>query len=54
MKLKATCSTLSPASLKDLILCINSGNWIPSCMVGSVFHHTLCFGCSLLGFGGFG
>jgi hypothetical protein len=39
MKLKATCSALSPASLKALIFYINSGSWIPSCIVGSVFHH---------------
>jgi hypothetical protein len=32
------CSALSPASLKALIFCSSSGSWIPSCMVGSVFH----------------
>jgi hypothetical protein len=54
MKLKATCSALSPASLRALIFFINSGSWIPSWMVGSVFHHTLCFGCFPLGFGSSG
>jgi hypothetical protein len=51
MKLKATCSALCPASLKALIFCINSGSWIPYCIVGSVFHHARCFGCFLLVFG---
>jgi hypothetical protein len=51
MKLKATCSALSPASLSALIRANNSGSWIPSCIVGSVFHHGRCFGCFPLGFG---
>jgi hypothetical protein len=51
MKLKATCSTLSSASLRALIFFINTGSWIPSCIVGSVFHHALCLGCYPLGFG---
>jgi hypothetical protein len=38
MKLKAMCSTLSPASLNALIRANNSGSWIPYCIVGSVFH----------------
>jgi hypothetical protein len=54
MKLKATCSTLSPASLKALIFCNSSGSWIPSYIVGSVFHHARCFGCFPLGFGSSG
>jgi hypothetical protein len=29
----------------------SSGSWIPSCMVGSVFHHSQCLGCRPLGFG---
>jgi hypothetical protein len=51
MKLKATCSTLSPTSLSALIRANNSGSWIPSCIVGSVFHHGRCLGCFPLGFG---
>jgi hypothetical protein len=39
IKLKATCSALSLASLKALIFYNSSGSWIPSCIVGSVFHH---------------
>jgi hypothetical protein len=38
MKLKATCSALSPASLSTLMRANSSGSWIPSCIVGSVFH----------------
>jgi hypothetical protein len=51
MKLKATCSALSPASLSALILANNSGSWIPSYIVGSVFHHGWCLSCFPLGFG---
>jgi hypothetical protein len=54
MKLKATCSALSPASLKALIFYSSSGSWIPSCMVGSVFHQGWCFGYFPLGFGSYG
>jgi hypothetical protein len=50
MKLKATCSALSPASLKALIFASSSGSWIPSCIVSSVFHQGRCYGCFLLGF----
>jgi hypothetical protein len=50
MKLKATCSALSPASLKALIFSSSSGSWIPSYIVGSVFHQGRCFGCFPLGF----
>jgi hypothetical protein len=42
MKLKATCSALSPASLSALIRANN---------FGSVFHHGRCLGCFPLGFG---
>jgi hypothetical protein len=38
MKLKATCSALSPASLSTLMRANSSGSWIPSYIVGSVFH----------------
>jgi hypothetical protein len=38
MKLKATCSALSPASLNTLMRANSSGSWIPSCIVGFVFH----------------
>jgi hypothetical protein len=51
MKLKATCSALSPAYLSTSMRANNSGSWIPSCIVGSVFHHGRCFGCCPLGFG---
>jgi hypothetical protein len=51
MKLKATCSALSPASLSALIRANNSRSWIPSCIVGSVFHHGRCLGYFPLGFG---
>jgi hypothetical protein len=51
MKLKATCSALSPASLNTLIFASSSGNWIPSYIVGSEFHHGRCFGFFPLGFG---
>jgi hypothetical protein len=51
MKLKATFSALNPASLSALIHANNSGSWIPSCIVGSVFHHGQCLGCFPLGFG---
>jgi hypothetical protein len=51
MKLKATCSALSPASLSTRMHASSSGSWIPSCMVGSVFHHSRCLGCRPLGFG---
>jgi hypothetical protein len=54
MKLKATCSTLSPASLRALIFFNGSGSGIPSYIVDSVFHHGLYFGCFPLGFGSFG
>jgi hypothetical protein len=52
--LKDTCSALSPASLRALIFFIISGSWIPSCMVGLVFHHARCFGCFPFGFGSSG
>jgi hypothetical protein len=29
----------------------SSGSWIPSCIVGSVFHQARCLGCFPLGFG---
>jgi hypothetical protein len=48
IKLKATCSALS------FIFYISSGSWIPSCIVGSVFHHARCFGYFPLGFGSSG
>jgi hypothetical protein len=48
MNLKVTCLTLSPASLKALIFCNSSGSWIPSYIVGSMFHHARCFSCSRL------
>jgi hypothetical protein len=51
MKLKATWSALSPASLGTLMRASSSGSWIPSYMVGSVFHHSRCLGCLPLGFG---
>jgi hypothetical protein len=51
MKLKATCSALCPASLSTLMRASSSGSWIPSCMVGSEFHHSRCLGCRPLGFG---
>jgi hypothetical protein len=54
MKLKATCSALSPASLKALIFSSSSGSWIPSYIVGSEFHQGRCFGCFHLGFGSSG
>jgi hypothetical protein len=38
MKLKATCSALSPASLSTLMRASSSGSWMPSGRVGSVFH----------------
>jgi hypothetical protein len=34
-----------------LIRTNNSGSWIPSCIVGSEFHHGRCLGCFPLGFG---
>jgi hypothetical protein len=54
MKLKATCSALSPSSLKALIFYSSLGSLIPSCIVGSVFHHARCFGYFPLGFGSSG
>jgi hypothetical protein len=54
MNLKVTCLTLSPASLKALIFCNSSGSWIPSYIVGSMFHHARCFSCFPLGFGSSG
>jgi hypothetical protein len=51
MKLKATCSALNPASLNILMRANSSGSWIPSCIVGSVFHQARCLGCFPLGFG---
>jgi hypothetical protein len=54
MKLKATCSALNPASLSALIFARSSGNWRPSCIVGSEFHHGRCLGCFPLGFGSSG
>jgi hypothetical protein len=51
MKLKATCSALSPASLSALIHTNNSGSWIPSRIVGFVFHQGGCLDCFPLGFG---
>jgi hypothetical protein len=51
MKLKATCSALSPASLNILMHASSSGSWIPTYIVGSVFHHGRCFGCFPLDFG---
>jgi hypothetical protein len=54
MKLKDTCSALSPASLKALIFVSSSGSWILYCIVGSVFHQGRCFGCFPLGFGSSG
>jgi hypothetical protein len=54
MKLKATCSALSLASLKALIFASSSGSWISSCIVDSEFHHGRCFGCFPLGFGSSG
>jgi hypothetical protein len=54
MKLKATCSALSPASFSALIRANNSGSWIPSYIVGSVFHQGRCLGCFPLGFGSSG
>jgi hypothetical protein len=54
MRLKATCSALSPASLKALIFASSSGSWIPSYIGGSEFHHARCFGCFPLGFGSSG
>jgi hypothetical protein len=54
MKLKATCSALSPTSLSALIFANNSGNWSSSCIVGSEFHHGRCLGCFPLGFGSSG
>jgi hypothetical protein len=51
MKLKATCSALSPSSLNTLMRANSSGSWIPSCIVGSVFHQARCLGCFPLGFG---
>jgi hypothetical protein len=54
MKLKATCSALSLAFLKALIFRNSLGSWIPSCIVGSVFHHARCFSCFPLGFGSSG
>jgi hypothetical protein len=51
IKLKAMCSALSPASLSTLIRANSSGSWIPSCIVGYVFHQARCFGCFPLGFG---
>jgi hypothetical protein len=44
MELKATCSALSPASRRALIPFSSGGCWIPSYMVGFVFHHGACFG----------
>jgi hypothetical protein len=32
--------------MRALIFFINSGSWIPSCIVGSVFHHALCLAAS--------
>jgi hypothetical protein len=53
MKLKATCSALSLAFLKALIVSSSAGSWRPYYIVGSEFHHAayfywypLCFGCS--------
>jgi hypothetical protein len=37
-----------------LIFVSSSGSWIPSCIVGSVFHQGRCFGYFLLGFGSSG
>jgi hypothetical protein len=54
MKLKATCSALSLASLSTLIRANNSGSWIPYCIVGSELHHGRCLGCFPLGFGSSG
>jgi hypothetical protein len=54
IKMKATCSALSPASLKALIFASSSGSWIPSYIVGLVFHKGSCFGCFPLGFGSSG
>jgi hypothetical protein len=51
MKLKATCSALSPAYLSALIFASSSSSWIPSCIVGSKFHHDRCLGYFPLGFG---
>jgi hypothetical protein len=42
MKLKATCSTLSPASHNALIFASSSSRWIPSYIVGFEFHHGRC------------
>jgi hypothetical protein len=33
-----------------LIFASSSGSWIPSCIVGSEFHHGRCFGCFPLDF----
>jgi hypothetical protein len=54
MKLKATCSALSPASLKALIFASSSGSSKASYIIGSVFHQGRCFGCFPLGFGSSG
>jgi hypothetical protein len=54
MKLKATCSALSPAFFSALIFANNSGSWSHSFIVGSEFHHGLCLGCFPLDFGSSG
>jgi hypothetical protein len=54
MKLKATCSALNPTSLSALIFASSSGNWRPSYIVGSEFHHGWCLGYFPLGFGNSG
>jgi hypothetical protein len=38
MKLKDTCSALNPASQSTLMRANSSEIWIPSCILGSVFH----------------
>jgi hypothetical protein len=39
-----------PGFSQALIFCSSLGRLIPSCIVGSVFHHGQCFGCCPLGF----